>query len=60
MNSLFFKGSFVFGCKNINIILKYNAMFIIFFKKKSFTQTVKLILVFITIEQPKLIRNIRV
>lgn len=30
MNSLFFKGSFVFGCKNINIILKYNAMFIIF------------------------------
>ncbi len=34
MNSLFFKGSFVFGCKNINIILKYNAMFIIFLKKK--------------------------
>lgn len=33
MNSLFFKGSFVFGCKNINIILKYNAMFIIFLKK---------------------------
>ena len=60
MNSLFFKGSFVFGCKNINIILKYNAMFIIFLKKISFTQTVKLILVFITIEQPKLIRNIRV
>ena len=27
MNSLFFKGSFVFGCKNINIILKCNAMF---------------------------------
>lgn len=45
MNSLFFKGSFVFGCKNINIILKYNAMFIIFLKKISFTQTVKLILV---------------
>lgn len=42
MNSLFFKGSFVFGCKNINIILKYNAMFIIFLKKISFTQTVKL------------------
>lgn len=41
MNSLFFKGSFVFGCKNINIILKYNAMFIIFLKKISFTQTVK-------------------
>ena len=33
MNSLFFKGSFVFGCKSINIILKYNAMFIIFLKK---------------------------
>ena len=33
MNSLFFKGSFVFGCKDINIILKYNAMFIIFLKK---------------------------
>lgn len=31
MNSLFFKGSFVFGCKNINIILKCNAMFTIFF-----------------------------
>lgn len=27
MNSLFFKGSFVFGCKDINIILKYNASF---------------------------------
>ena len=27
MNSLFFKGSFVFGCKSINIILKCNAMF---------------------------------
>ncbi len=60
MNSLFFKGSFVFGCKNINIILKYNAMFIIFLKKISFTQTVKFEYVFITIEQPKLIRNIRV
>lgn len=34
MNSLFFKGSFVFGCKNINIILKCNAMFTIFFFKK--------------------------
>ncbi len=33
MNSLFFKGSFVFGCKNINIILKCNAMFQYFFKK---------------------------
>lgn len=33
MNSLFFKGSFVFGCKGINIILKCNAMFIIFFQK---------------------------
>lgn len=47
MNSLFFKGSFVFGCKGINIILKCNAMFIRFFQKKiSFTQTVKLILTF--------------
>lgn len=33
MNSLFFKGSFVFGGKNINIILKCNAMFTIFFLK---------------------------
>ncbi len=33
MNSLFFKGSFVFGCKSINIILKCNAMFIRFFSK---------------------------
>lgn len=32
MNSLFFKGSFVFGCKSINIILKCNAMFIRFSK----------------------------
>ena len=34
MNSLFFKGSFVFGCTSINIILKCNAMFIRFFQKK--------------------------
>lgn len=33
MNSLFFKGSFVFGCKSINIILKCNAMFIRFLRK---------------------------
>lgn len=33
MNSLFFKGSFVFGRKDINIILKCNAMFTIFFLK---------------------------
>ena len=33
MNSLFFKGSFVFRCKNTNIILKCNAMFTIFFLK---------------------------
>lgn len=48
MNSLFFKGSFVFGCKSTNIILKCNAMFVykIFSKKISFTQTVKLILTF--------------
>lgn len=45
MNSLFFKGSFVFGCKGINIILKCN-VYKIFSKKISFTQTVKLILTF--------------
>ena len=31
MNFLFFKCSFIFGCKSINIILKCNAMFIRFF-----------------------------
>ncbi len=34
MNSLFFKYSFIFGCKSINIILKCNATFIRFFSKK--------------------------
>lgn len=34
MNSLFFKCSFIFGCKSINTILKCNATFIRFFSKK--------------------------
>ena len=33
MNFLFFKCSFIFGCKGINIILKCNTMFIRFFSK---------------------------